>query len=566
MIHRTGKRVSYGVFTLFFLQAQVLRTAAWGRAWGTYFGGGLDEVGRAVCVDTIHRRVYVVGWTVSPDLPLRNPYQGAYNGGEADAFIACFSEEGQLFWSTYLGGDSLDVAYGCACDGARVYVVGATRSRGGIAGGDGFQLAYGGGESDGFVACIDTAGQLVWCSYYGGEGKDELRAVQVGVRGDLWVGGSTSSLQGVQYGMGGQPNYGGGDSDGWIMRLTPLGTPRWGRYIGGSGEDRISTLAVDSVRLYVGGYTASTDFPVSPNAVQSMYGGGLWDGFIAALDTSGAVEWASYMGGPDRDWVYGIARGEGDRIYLTGSTGSTSGITTPGSLQPFYSGGSCDGYLAAWDTAGRRLWSTYVGGDTNDWGYKCKVGEDRNIYLVGWTRSRTQIATVDAYQSQHGGGTYDAFIMVFTRDGQRVWGSYYGGEGVDWFLDVALGRDKEFYAVGYTGSFWGIASSGAYQDRLGGSIVLNYDAFLVKFGVGTAAGFETYQKPRWRVFPNPSFGKVWIEGTRGTFELWNAQGCCLRRFVVRSPAGEGHELPPETGVYFLHHVESGSSCRVVRMP
>lgn len=519
------------------------------RAWGTYFGGNENDVGRSVATDAAGY-VYLAGWTTSlMYVATSGAHQTIYGGGDADAFLAKFAPDGHLLWATYFGGDSLDGAYACSvARNGDVLIAGVTSSPSGIATGGTLNTAYGGGGGDGFVARFDSSGLLRWAGYVGGTGEDALYAVVESETGDIFVVGSTSS-QGIATLGTAQAVYGGGDSDVLVASLTGGGNLRWLTYLGGSSADMGYFCQVREGSIYVVGATASTDFPVNSSAYQAWYGGGLWDGFVARLDTGGGFIWSTYYGGEDRDWLYGAWLKPGGPLYVVGSTGSHQGIATTGSYRSQYIGGSCDGWLASFDSSGALLWGTYFGSDTNDWGYRCVGDASGHIYVAGWTRGSNGIATSGAPQITHAGGVYDAFLMIFSPLGFPLWGTYYGGSGWDWGRECALGPDGAIYLTGYTASYDNIATNGAYQEWLAGGM----DAFLVKYESGTTFAFTDVSNasPHWHIFPNPVHGQLQVETTEPiSLEIVSMDG---KRWSWMIPSGGRHvwqaEMSP--GLYVI---------------
>src|SRR5262249_25081574 len=88
-----------------------------------------------------------------------------------------------------------------------------------------------------------------------------------------------------------QPNYGGGDSDAFLMELDPDATTvRYSTYLGGSGAESGSNLIIGpgvavgaSGNAYVTGATDSTDFPVTAGVLQPDFAGGTSDAFVARI-------------------------------------------------------------------------------------------------------------------------------------------------------------------------------------------------------------------------------------------------------------------------------------------
>lgn len=171
----------------------------------TYFGGngadGLstdvslrknyaDEVRGEIMVDA-YSNVYIVSSTASTDLPTSSSvFQSRFGGGRQDGCIAKFSYDlRHLIWCSYIGGDSSDAAYSMVLDKENnVYLCGGTRSRHLPVSVSAVQKTYGGGVSDGFVACISTNGnELKALTYMGKEGYDQTYLIKMDQNGDVFL-------------------------------------------------------------------------------------------------------------------------------------------------------------------------------------------------------------------------------------------------------------------------------------------------------------------------------------------------------------------------------------------
>jgi len=147
------------------------------RLWGTYFGGvgAGPEFAHDVIADNLGN-VFIVGQTESSSSIASAGHQINF-GGSSDAFLAKFSSDGTLIWSTYYGGGSNDLGYGVAIDGnANVFLGGMTRSTTGISS-FGFQNTYAGnanntGVGDAFIVKFNSLGVRQWGTYYGGSNGD----------------------------------------------------------------------------------------------------------------------------------------------------------------------------------------------------------------------------------------------------------------------------------------------------------------------------------------------------------------------------------------------------------
>lgn len=199
-----------------------------------------------------------------------------------------------------------------------------------------------------------------------------------------------------------------------------------------------------------------------------------------------SVTWATYYGSSAQDLANGCTTDASGNVYLSGTTFSTTGLASGGFQST--SGGDYDNFLVKFDAAGNRIWATYYGGAANDQNNGCVTDASGNVYLAGFTNSSTAIAS-GGFQNTYGGGQ-DAFLAKFTSAGVRIWGTYYGGSGVDnTFVNncCAIDAAGNVYLCGQTTSTTGMASGG-FQNTFGGLA----DAFLVKFDAAGNRLWGTY--------------------------------------------------------------------------
>jgi hypothetical protein len=189
-------------------------------------------------------------------------------------------------------------------------------------------------------------------------------------------------------------------------------------YLGGTGNDEGFRIAVDSAGMaYIAGMTASSDFPVSSGAFQTVFGGGASDAFIAKLDRtktgSASLVYATYLGGSGDDnliaFPWGILAVDNfGNAYVTGGTKSTN-FPTVNPVQAT-SGGGYDAYVAKINPLGTGLiYSTYLGGSGDDIGRGIAVDTNGNAYVTGQTSSSDFSVTDNPYQKNIG-GLSDAFV------------------------------------------------------------------------------------------------------------------------------------------------------------
>ena len=242
-----------------------------------------------------------------------------------------------LDYSTYLGGSGDDIGRGISVgtDG-RAYVIGQTYSFD-FPTENPYQTKH--GFIDVFVAALSSSGSaLYYSTYLGGSSYESGDGISVGTDGKAYVTGYTDSSDFPMKNPY-QAGYG-GDHDVFVTALSSTGSAlSYSTYLGGSDDDYGYGISLGTDgRVYVTGYTWSSDFPTE-NPYQAVHGGGGRDVFVTAISSTGsALSYSTYLGGSGGGWGYGISLGTDGRTYVTGKTGS-SDFPTENPYQAGHGGG-----------------------------------------------------------------------------------------------------------------------------------------------------------------------------------------------------------------------------------
>ena len=482
---------------------------AQGLIYGTYLGGSETDIAHGIVVDNLGD-MYVAGLTTSSNFPVLNAFQPSL-AGQANAFVSKFNSNGTLAWSTFLGGSQSDKASAVAQDQRQnLYVVGTTNSTNFPVTPHVVQTTLMGPYTNAFVAKFSPFGKLIWSTYLGGS-NTEGNSIAIDPVGNVWVAGATG---------------GPGGEDGFVTELNSTGTAIiFTKTIGGSGIDEIQSIAVLNEEAYVAGYTNSTDFPVTPGALQTTCGpscSNYYNGFVAELGANG-VAYATYLGGTKGvpglhappsmgtaalNLAIGIAVDASGDAYVTGTTNTSDFPATKGAFQIKYGGttdlpggvAGCidfisgqfpcgDAYVVKLNPTGTAIdWATYLGGSTADIGYSIKLDSKNDVWVGGYTQSwacETKQCkpmhipfptTANAFQSVKGGGL-DSFLTEVAPNGSSlVYSTYYGGSNDEEAFGLAIDLQGDGYLTGRTISVDTPVSATAYQKSLAGAV----NAFIAK--------------------------------------------------------------------------------------
>jgi len=369
----------------------------------TYLGGTTGgECGNSIALDA-NGNVYVTGFSNSWDYPLVNPC--FYHHASNDVIVSKLSSGlDSLIYSTYIGGNSRESAYGIAVDYIGcAYVTGITESTDYPTKN---AMWVNMSNNDSFLSKLGANGDsLIYSTYLGGNNADAGWAVAVDKECQAYaVGYSYSTDFPLLY----SPQQNVYMNEIYITKFNPQGDAiRYSTFIAGSNLDNAYDIVVDNDgRAYITGFSKSTDFPTL-NPFQEYQGD--YDAIAAKLEPTRCIrDFCTYIGGNAYDEGYGIAIDSRKNIYIVGSTASTNfPIHSPFQEDPGY----WDAFLIELDSSGSNtIFSTYLGGSEGDYGYAVAVDRFDNIYVLGSTYS-DDFPTLNPYQTAQGWG--DAFIMKF---------------------------------------------------------------------------------------------------------------------------------------------------------
>ncbi len=328
---------------------------------------------------------------------------------------------------------------------------------------------------------------IFYASYAGGSSYDYAYGVHCDARGYIYLTGWTISPDFPTTPSSVQPSSA-GQWESFVMKMEPDGrTPVFITYLGGSFYDVGYDVGTDAAgNVYAVGATWSADFPTVAPLQSSL--AGRYDAFLTVLNPSGnSILFSTYWGGTDWDWIFSMDVSPSGTVAVTGVTRSSNFPTVfPVQSSP---GGGDDAFVAKFiPLAGTVVFSTYLGGSGDDWGYGAKLAPDGSVVVDGWTQS-TDFPTFLALQPSYGGGLKDAFLAKIAPGGSHlIFSSFLGGTGKDEAYDLNLDLAGNIYITGSTTSP-DFPVKEPFQNSLKGT----QDAFLTKVSSdGSHLVYSTY--------------------------------------------------------------------------
>jgi hypothetical protein len=328
---------------------------------------------------------------------------------------------------------------------------------------------------------------LVYSTYLGGSSQRYGTAVAADAEGNAYVVANNRT----------------GLSEIFIQKISPTGSASlYSTYISGNGPNTVAAIAVDSAGdAYITGQTSSTNFPLV-NAFQSVCSGcssGYTRAYVSKLNATGSgYVYSTYLGGTrlaSGDGGKGIAVDSQGNAYVTGETVDID-FPVVSAFQPQCKA-SCgepsyvtpDAFLTKFGPTGSVIYSTYLGGSSNDVGTSVAVDSSGDAYVTGWTGSTDFPVKTPVFGHSGSAGSADAFITKFSASGAALsYSTYVGGTSSDQGNGIAVDAAGNAFIVGSTQS-----SNFPVKNPLQSGLLAGQDPFVCELdAAGTAFTYCTY--------------------------------------------------------------------------
>jgi gliding motility-associated-like protein len=438
-------------------------------SFSTYIGSFADNFGYTASYDQ-EGNLYGGGIVFAVGYPTTiGAYDEEYNGGNIDCGITKFSADGtQLIYSLYLGGTANESPHSLVVNSnSELFIYGTTSSSDFPTTETAFQSVFAGGPpliftipdgfnhengSDVFISKFSADGAaLLGSTYIGGSDNDGLNDTQLALNyGDFYRGeitldntenpcvASCTLSDDFPVTSGCFQASSGGGIDGVVFKLTSnLSELTWSSYFGGSNDDACYALQLDNDNnFYFTGPTASSNLPVSANAMNNDLGG--IDGFVTKVNSSGtAILGCTYVGTSDLDESFFVQLDPDENVFVVGQTTGNYPISAG-----VYSNPNSGQFIhKISNDLSTSLLSTTVGTESGEIDISPSaflVSNCGQVYLSGWGGVVNSFAglftsttfgmpvTDDAFQSSTDGS--DFYLMVLSPNMENLeYATFFGG-------------------------------------------------------------------------------------------------------------------------------------------
>jgi len=427
--------------------------------------------------------VFNIGYVTTP-----GAFDISFNGASTDIGITKYTPDGlNRIYASYLGGAETELPHSLVVNSRdELFVFGTTGSPDFPTSANCFDSTFAGGTLSNLsqgLGVIYTNGTDLIVSRFSEDGASLLASTYIGgalndglnlspalkynyadeVRGEIFIDANdnciiTSCSYSTDFPVANAfQNANSGGLDGVVFKLNEsLSNLAWSSYLGGTLDDASYAISLDNNQnIILAGGTQSLDFPIS-NALQSTYNGGIADGFIMKLHSSGAnILHSTYYGTPDYDQIYFVDNNADEEVYVFGQTKGPSGNLVQNALYNYPNGGQ---FLSKFNSSVSTItWSTRFGDeaglpDISPTAFLVDVCNQ--VFLSGWggpnLGGNTNLSgtsgldvTIDALDPITDNA--DFYFMVMRDDASAlIYASFFGGQTSTEHVDGGTSRfDKK---------------------------------------------------------------------------------------------------------------------------
>jgi len=317
--------------------------------FSTFIGGDGEDQVWDIDLDEMGN-IYIVGYTAdsNTDYPTTSGAYDSTHNGLMDVFVSKIDPAGsKLLYSTFIGGANDDRGWGLYLDSnSYTYITGDTWQADFPTTNGAYDTSFNGG-CDVFIAKLNPSGSsLSYSTFIGGSDDEYSWRICLDSMKNAYITGITGS---PLMPVGDYPTTTGaydtthnGLDDSFVTKLNSAGSSLvYSTFLGGTGDERGQNLFIDGGGFaYVTGGTYSTDYPTTKDAYDKT-NNGMMDVFLTKVDSTGTgLDYSTYIGGSNDDFVLGMCDHYGTTIHITGRTmkGSPDYPVTKGSYDTSHNG------------------------------------------------------------------------------------------------------------------------------------------------------------------------------------------------------------------------------------
>lgn len=353
--------------------------------------------------------------------------------GLGDAYVAKYAPDDSLVWVRPMGGDSqfADIASELAVNSSgAIYVTGSFSDSAFF----GNAMLTSVGDSDRFIAKIDTNGNVQWATR--SDDTAATRGMDIDATGNVYV---LASRLGDAY---------------EVTKFGPSGNTVWMKTIVNRSMLTSADIAVSSAgTVYVAGsFDGTVDFDPSTKT-KYVSSGAARAGFVLKLETNGSFGWVSPFVGKKVGSINGASGAIS--VALDASGNIIVGGTFNGTVDFNPSGGTTylttlsGGFITKLNSSGALVWARALDGNSSTFVRGLDFDSLGNIYATGSYHGTVDLNPGAGVVSRTSAGEGDIFILKLTPAGNLIWAETVGGSGNDVSFGISVDPVGNVFVAGY---------------------------------------------------------------------------------------------------------------------
>lgn len=391
------------------------------------FGGASLDSLHAVATDE-NDAIYVAGTTLSTDFPLVSSYDAVFEGA-SEAFITKLTDNGATtLFSTFLGGNGNDGISDLSLTEDHEIVVGGTTSS------DNFPTTANcydgsfGGLTDGFLTRLTITGSaIVYSTYIGGDGDDEVVAIDIDPTEHVVAALASTSENGL-VGLSYDITFN-GESDIFLIALDETGHLKSSTFYGTDGFERPTDVkfiqdeeddkAFHWFRVAVTGWTTKGFYFPVKYPIDSVAELGIEEPIVGIFSSLMFLNFSTFYGGSGNDRAHSLGTDHNGYLYITGVTES-SDFPLKNPFDNSFSG--TEGFVVKFNPDnGVLAYSSFLGGSDNDSPAGVVIDETtRETYIYGSTQSTSDFPLIQQFPRSTTAGQDNAFVTKVSPFGSQL--------------------------------------------------------------------------------------------------------------------------------------------------
>jgi hypothetical protein len=381
--------------------------------WASRLGGTSEDHPAAITIGG-DGGVYTTGtFNGTADF---DPGAGTFSlasAGSQDIYVSKLDADGDFAWAARLGGPQIDQAAAIIVDST-----GTVQTTGYFSGAADFDPGAGvvtlnsAGGRDVYLSSLDSDGNFVAATLFGGTGLDQATDIDVDAAGNIYTNSRFSGTIDADPGVGVTNLTSSGGLDPVISKTNTSGDLLWARGIGGSQNDHSAKIAVDDLgNVYAtGNFSGTADFDPGEGTFNLTSLGGE-SGFITKLDANGNFLWARQLAGSSDGSSNGVAIDGSGNVYVGAYFTGTIDADPGSGTFTLNSAGGQDGVVAKLDSNGDFLDAYQIGGAGNDRVSLVKIDQANNVYVSGVFNGTVDLDVGSGVDMRTSAGANDVFVI-----------------------------------------------------------------------------------------------------------------------------------------------------------